>query len=156
MLGKPGVIQRLADGGHAPVHHVAGRDDIGAGAGVRNRGLGQPLQRSIVIHFAIDDLAAMAVAGVLAVANVGDHQQVGQLAFDGADGLLHDAIIGVRARGLFVLCLRHAEQDDAADPEPHALRRTPSPAHRARAGNCRAWSRFPGARPCQDKRTKEE
>ena len=36
---KPVRVERLADGGHAPVHHVAGRDDVGAGARVRHRRL---------------------------------------------------------------------------------------------------------------------
>ena len=37
------------------------------------------------------------------------------LAPDGADGALHDAVVGIGAGGHFVLGLGQAEQDDAAD-----------------------------------------
>jgi hypothetical protein len=87
---------------------------------VRNRGGGQPFERLVVIHFAVDDLAAMPVAGVFAIAHVRHDQQAGYLAADGADGALHDAIVGVRPGGRFVLGFRQAEQDYAADAErPH-------------------------------------
>ena len=42
-----------------------------------------------------DDLAAVAVAGVFAVADVGDQQQFGQGALHRAHGPLHDAVLGV-------------------------------------------------------------
>ena len=32
-VGQPGLVERLADGGYAAVHHVGGRDDVDAGAG---------------------------------------------------------------------------------------------------------------------------
>ena len=117
MFGEAVGVQLAADGRHAPVHHVRRGDDVGAGAGVRNRRGGQPFERLVVIHVAVDDLAAMPVAGVFAIANVGDDQQTGDLAADGADGALHDAIVGVGARSHFVLAFRQAEQDHAADAE---------------------------------------
>ena len=86
----------------------------------------QPFERCVVIHIAIhvalDDLAAVPVAGVLAIADVGHHQQLRHLLFDGADGALHNAVVGVGARGGLVLRLREAEQNDAADAERLHLR----------------------------------
>ena len=119
-VGEAIGVQLAADGRHASVHHVRGGHDIGAGAGVRNRRRGQPFERLVVIHVAVDDLAAMPVAGVFTIANVGDYRQAGNLAADGADGALHDAIVGIGARRGFVLAFRQAEQDHAADAErPH-------------------------------------
>ena len=42
VLGEAGGIERLADGGYATVHHVAGSNDIGAGACVRYRRFREP------------------------------------------------------------------------------------------------------------------
>ena len=94
-----------------------GRHDVGAGAGVGKRGLGQPLERGVVIHVVVFDETAVAVAGVFAIADVGDDQQLGGFAAHGADGVLHDAVVGVGAGGHFVLGFRQAEQDHAADAE---------------------------------------
>ncbi len=85
------------------------------------RGFGQPGERSVVIHIAIDDFSAMAVAGVLAVADVGDHQQLGHRALHGAHGALHDPVVGVGFRRRFVFVFRDAEQNHAAEAEPLGL-----------------------------------
>ena len=81
------------------------------------RRLRQPFQRGVVIHVVVLDEAAVAVAGVFAVADVGHDQQVGGFAADGADGALHDAIVVIGAGRHFVLRFRQAEQDHAADAE---------------------------------------
>ena len=73
-------VERLADRAHAAVHHVGRRHDIGAGARMRQRAGRQPFERGVVIHVAVHDLAAMPVAGVFAIADVGDHQQIRQVA----------------------------------------------------------------------------
>ncbi len=121
MLEKPACVERRADGGDAAVHHVGGRDDVGSGAGVGDGTGGEPFERGVVVDVAVDDLAAVAVAGVLAVADVGDDDEFGVGGFDGADGLLDDAVVVVRAGGLLVLVLGDAEEDDAADAEGDAL-----------------------------------
>ena len=63
-------IQRLADRGHAPVHHVAGCNDIGARARMRHRCFRQPLECGVVLHLAIHNQSAVAVAGVFAIADI--------------------------------------------------------------------------------------
>ncbi len=146
-------VQRLADGRHAAVHHVGRRHDVGAGAGVGKRGLGQPLQGGIVIHVAILDVAAVAVAGVLAIAHVGDHQQLGRLAADGADGALDDAIVVVGARGHFVLGFRQAEENHAADAERLHFGALLHQLVHGQLVVIRAWRRFRGARPRPGRRT---
>ena len=78
---------------------------------------GQPFERCVVIHVAVHDLAAMAVAGVLAIANIGDDQQFGHGFFDRTHGALHDSVVVVCARRLFVLRLGQPEEDDSADSE---------------------------------------
>ena len=47
--------------------------------------------------------AAMAVAGVFAQANVGDHSQIRRLLFYLPDGVLNDAVFGVSFSGMFIL-----------------------------------------------------
>jgi len=84
---------------------------------MRNRGLGQPIEGNVVIDLAILDVPAMAVAGVFAVADVGNHQQPRRLAADSADGALHDSLVVIRPGGRFVLGFGQAEEDDAADAE---------------------------------------
>jgi hypothetical protein len=75
-----------------------------------------------------DHLAAVAVAGVLAVADVGDDDQ-GRAArrLMRAHGALHDAVVGGKRRTLAFssLLFRDAEQDDAAEAETGGIRRTP-------------------------------
>ena len=72
--------------------------------------------------FAIHHQAAVAVAGVLAIANVGHHQELRDFALERAHGLLHDAIVGVGARCDFVFGFRNPKQNDAADAERMRLR----------------------------------
>ncbi len=79
--------------------------------------VGQPFQGLVVIHLAVDDFAAMAVAGVFAIAHVGHDQQPGNRGADRADGALHDPIVGVCPRSNFVLGFRQAEKYHAAYAE---------------------------------------
>ena len=53
----------------------------------------------------------MAVAGVLAQADVGDHHQVGHFALHGTHGELHDAVVGVGARAQLVFRFRDAKEE---------------------------------------------
>ena len=75
----------------------------------------QPFERGVVIHFAVHDLAAMPVARVFAIANVGHDQQIRHFSLDSANRTLHDSVIVVSARSLFVLRLRQPEQNHTAD-----------------------------------------
>ena len=76
------LVERLADRADASVHHVRRRDDVGAGRRVRDGGAHELLDRRIVRDLVVDDDAAVAVVGVLAEADVGDHEDVGTLALD--------------------------------------------------------------------------
>ena len=118
---RPVVVERVADGGDAAVHHVAGGDDVGAALGVRDRHLGEQLEGDVVEHLTLLDHAAVPVVGVLAEAHVGDDHQFRELVLDGADGHLHDALVVVGAGGGGVLVRRDAEQQDRLDAEPDHL-----------------------------------
>ena len=65
------------------------------------------------------DCPAVAVAGVLAQADVGDEHELLCRAglFQRAKSLLHDAIVGPGAGGLLVFRFRQAEEKQAADAE---------------------------------------
>ena len=58
---EAGAIERVADRADAPVHHVRGGDDVGAGLGVHQRLTAQDLDRLVVGHIAIAHKAVMAV-----------------------------------------------------------------------------------------------
>ncbi len=66
---------------------------------------------------AIDDLAAVAVARVFAVADVGNGEQFRMLPLDGAERFLNDAVLSVSARSDLVFGLGQTEENDAADAE---------------------------------------
>ena len=69
---KPRVFQRRADGADAAVHHVAGRDDVHAGLGLRQRLADQHLHGLVV-----EDVAGFVEQAVLAVAGEGVQRHVG-------------------------------------------------------------------------------
>ena len=56
--------------------------------------------------------AAMAVTHVFAKADVGDDDKVRGLLLDRADGVLHDALFGIRSAGLLVFFLRDTEKQN--------------------------------------------
>ena len=91
------LIQLIADGGDAAIHHVGGRNDIGARLGQRYSGLRQQVERGIVIDVELVAIpshhAAVAVRGVLAQADVGDQHQLlrGRRLLQRAQALLRDA-----------------------------------------------------------------
>ena len=93
-----------------------GRDRVGAGLGVGDRGFGQQLDRDVVVDLAVADEAAVAVRGVLAEADVGDHGQVGVGLLQRPHRHLHDALVVVGAGAGLVLGGGDAEEQDRADP----------------------------------------
>ena len=72
------LVERLADRADPAVHHVRRRDDVGAGRRMRDGRAHELLDRRIVGDLVVDDDAAVAVVGVLAEADVGDDEHVGQ------------------------------------------------------------------------------
>ena len=109
------LVELVADRADPAVHHVAGRDHVGAGLGVGDRGLGEQLDRDVVVDLAVADEAAVAVRGVLAEADVGDHGQVRVGLLQRPDGHLDDALVVVGARARLVLVGGDAEEQDRAD-----------------------------------------
>ena len=72
---SPCVVERGAQRADAAVHHVARRDDVGAGRGLRDGGAREQLERGVVVDVAVlAQHAAVAVGGVLAQAQVGDRR----------------------------------------------------------------------------------
>ncbi len=107
------------------------------------RGIGQPFERRVVVDIAVHDLAAMPVAGVLAVAHVGDDQKFGQRPLQRPHGPLHDSVLGVSAPRRPRPCVSGIP-NSITPPMPKAIRRLriPSPVRRSRAGSFPAWSRW--------------
>src|SRR5438105_1048875 len=107
------LVERLADGADAAVHHVRRCDHVRARLDVRHRGAREQLERGIVLHRTVLDHTAVAVAGVLAEADVGDHEQVGHGVLHGPHRLLHDAVLRVGLRPAWILLRGDAEQQHA-------------------------------------------
>ena len=116
-MRKTARVERLADAGNAPVHHVARGDEIHSCAGLCHGHLPQQGDRRVVVHIAVPEHAAMPVVCVLTQADVTDHEQLGHGALDRADGLLDDPLLVVRLGARRVLGRRNAEQYDAAEAE---------------------------------------
>ena len=142
------VVERLADRADAAVHHVARRDDVGAGLGVADRGAGEQLEAPVVVDVAVDDDAAVAVRRVLAEADVGEQDELREARPQRAQRDLDDAVLLPRAGRLVVLHLGDAEEHHRADAargklldlvqQPRRCRSAPSPAApRSRAARAR-------------------
>jgi hypothetical protein len=90
---------------------------------VAHRRAGEEVERGIVLHVAVRDHAAVAVARVLAEADVRHEDEVGHGDAQRADAALDDAVVVVRARGELVLLRRDPEEQDGREPEAPHLRR---------------------------------
>ena len=82
---------------------------------MRDRRPDQLFNRWIVGDLAVFDDAAVAVIGVLAQTDVGDHEAVRHFAFDGANGRLDRRLRIVGRRSHIVLVVGQAEQQHALD-----------------------------------------
>ena len=111
-MNQPPAFQGGADGANAPVHHVAGRDDVHAGFGLRQRLLGQHGHGLVV-----QDVAGVVEQAVLAVAGEGVERHVGHDAefreafFEFAHNARHQAfgVHGLAAVGRFQRRVDHRE-----------------------------------------------
>ena len=92
-----------------------GRDSVGAGRGVGDRGLGEQLDGQVVVHLALADDPAVPVRGVLAEADVGDHDDLRVGLLQRPDRHLDDALVVVGLRADLVLARRDAEEQHGAD-----------------------------------------
>ena len=91
-------VERLADRADPPVHHVGGRDDVGAGARLVERLARENLDRLVVEdgELARSGLAhepVVAVAGVGVERDVGDEAKLGKLALDRAAGAADEIVL---------------------------------------------------------------
>ena len=127
----------------APVHHVARRDDVGAGARLGDGGAREQLERRVVV-----DAAVGAQAGRSGRGSVYSHRQtsvmtssVGVRVLDRARGELDDALVVPGARALLVLVGGDAEEQDGRDAERVGLARLLDGARDRRAGRRRASRR---------------
>ena len=114
-------IQCFANGADAAVHHVAGRNHVGAGARVGKRRLDQKIDRLVVEDMEMIAIhpgdPAMTVAHVFAETHIGQHDYLRTFFLDCAQALLHDTIVRVSAAGLFIFLFRNSEQEEGLQPE---------------------------------------
>ena len=115
MIGSPG--QGLADCPDAPVHHVARGDDVRAGIDVAHGGAGEQVERLVVLDLSVAEDTAVAMARVLAEADVGDEREGGNLGPQRPQRALHDPVGVPGARPLLVLLLRDSEEQHGPHPE---------------------------------------
>ena len=117
-------LERTADRADAPVHHVAGRDDVDAGFGLHQRLAGQHLHRAVVEDVAVFvEQAVLAVAGVRIERDVGEQPQAREALFQLAQ-CPRDQPCGVRrlvAAGVLQRRLDDREQGHHRDAQFDAL-----------------------------------
>jgi hypothetical protein len=122
-----GTFQSRANGGDAAIHHVAGRDDVGAGIGLIQALTHQRFHRGIVQH-----IASVVDQPVLPMRGVGIERHIGQNAdivaagvLDGANGAAHQIVRIERFLAILAaaLLLGVGEQGEAGDAEAHRLLR---------------------------------
>ena len=70
----PGSVEGPANRCNPAIHHVAWRNDIRTRGGVRNGGFAEPIECGVIVDIAVSDQATVAMRGVLAVADIGNHQ----------------------------------------------------------------------------------
>src|SRR5713101_8087547 len=93
------IVQGSSNSLDLAVYHRRRRNNVCSSPGVANRNLSQTLQSLIVLDCSITDYATVAVAGVLAHANIGKHDDlIAKLVLDLLQGLLNNPVL-VRGRG---------------------------------------------------------
>jgi hypothetical protein len=119
-VDEAGGLERVPDRADASIHHVGGRDHVGAGLGVRERLLHERRHGRVVHHVAgLVDQAVLAVAGVGIERDVGDHAELGVFALERAHRALHQTVVVpglVRVQRLR-LQGRHGEQRERGDSQ---------------------------------------
>ena len=119
-MNVPADFQRLADRADTAVHHVAGGDDVGAGACVRERLLHERLDGLVVDDVAaVVDQPVLAVRGVGIERDVGDHAQLRETLLERTHGALHQAFVIPGGDAIERLGLRrgHREQGECGDAQ---------------------------------------
>ena len=114
-VGEACVIERTTYHADSAIHHVARSNDVGPRARVRDRLAYQEVERGVVVHLAVSQDAAVTVIRVLAHADVGDDDELRQLAFERAHRALYWSFVIPRAGAFGVLVIGNAEQQDTAD-----------------------------------------
>ena len=118
------ILEALADDADAAVHHVGGRNDVGAGSGLSEYLLDEHFDRLVVqdVAFFVDE-AVLTVRGVRVKRNVGHHAELRIGGLEGLDGA-RDQAVGVRGftavgrlQGFFDV----REERDHRNAEFHAL-----------------------------------
>ena len=103
-MREVGVVEGRADASHHAVDHAARRDEVGARFRVRDRNTIEHLERLVIQNVTFGEARvrpllapgvehpAVAVVGVLAQADVGDHDQLRHRLLDRAHRLRDDAV----------------------------------------------------------------
>jgi hypothetical protein len=86
-------FQRGANCANATVHHVAGRDDVHAGLGLRQGLLHEHFNGGIVQDVAaVVKQSVLAVAGVGVECDIGHHAQLGKMFFQRTHHVWHQSV----------------------------------------------------------------
>ena len=88
------AVEGVADGAHAPVHHVRRRDDVAAGLGLDQRLPAQHLDGLVVDHIAVANQPVLAVRGEGVEGGVAQNAEVGMGVLDGPHCAAHQ-IVGI-------------------------------------------------------------
>jgi len=119
-----GFFERAADASDASVHHVGRRDDVHAGARLRERLLREDVERLVVQDVAVlVDHAVLAVRGVRIESDVGHEAELGESFLERGECARHQAfrIERLAAIGAFQLRIDHRKKREHRNAELQAL-----------------------------------
>ncbi len=116
-LRVTGLVEGLPDHPDLPVHHAAGRHEVGPGLGLSDGRPSVELEGGVVEDRPTFEHAAVSVVGVLTQAEVAhDDGVVAELLLQGRESSLGDALGIVGGRAGRVLLVGDTEDEEPADP----------------------------------------
>ncbi len=114
-----GALERAAQGGHAAVHHIGGREDIAAGLGLDQALLHQPFDGGVVEDPTALDDAVVAVVGERVERHVAHDPDLRRGVLHGPHRAADDAVGvgGLNAQGVLLFGVDMRENGDGGDAQ---------------------------------------
>src|SRR5205807_9598164 len=94
-LTKAMFVQCASNSADPAIHHIGRCYNVSSCPGMRESHACEKVQRCVILNIAVSDNTAMPMAGILAEADISDHQHFRYFSFDTANGLLDNTLLGI-------------------------------------------------------------